>query len=63
MSEERKVKLEIKGMTKLYDNGDGVQNINLTIYEGEIVNQCSSVTGPRRIPTAFVVLKEGGAHD
>ena len=36
---------------------------SLMVYEGEIVNQCSSVTGPRRIPTAFVVLKEGGAHD
>ena len=36
-AEKRKVKLEIKDMTKHYDNGDGVENINLKIYEGEIV--------------------------
>ena len=34
---DRKVKLEIKNMAKKYDNGDGVENINLKIYEGEIV--------------------------
>ena len=33
----RKVKLEIKNMTKHYDNGDGVENINLKVYENEIV--------------------------
>lgn len=31
---------------------------SLMVYEGEIVNVCSSVTGPRSVPTAFVVLKE-----
>ena len=36
MSENRNVKLEIKDMTKLYDNGDGVEHINLKVYEGEI---------------------------
>lgn len=36
---------------------------SLMVYDGEIINHCSSVTGPRRIPTAFIVLKEGGAHD
>ena len=35
--EDRKVKLEIRNMSKKYDNGDGVENINLKIYEGEIV--------------------------
>ena len=34
---ERKIKLQIKDMTKKYDNGDGVEHINLDIYEGEIV--------------------------
>ena len=34
---ERKVKLQIKDMTKRYDNGDGVEHIDLEIYEGEIV--------------------------
>lgn len=31
------------------------------VYEGEIINVCASVTGPRNIPTAFVVLGEDGA--
>ena len=35
--EERKVKLELKDMAKKYDNGDGVEHINLKVYEGEIV--------------------------
>ena len=34
---ERSLKLEIRDMTKRYDNGDGVEHINLKIYEGEIV--------------------------
>ena len=34
---ERKIKLQIKDMTKKYDNGYGVEHINLDIYEGEIV--------------------------
>ena len=29
------------------------------VYEGEIINACASVTGPRNIPTGFIVLKEG----
>lgn len=28
------------------------------VYEGEIINRCASVTGPRSIPTGFVVLPE-----
>lgn len=28
------------------------------VYGGEIINNCASVTGPRRIPTGFIVLKE-----
>ena len=31
---------------------------SLMVYEGEIVNTCSSITGPRSVPTAFVVLRE-----
>ena len=31
---------------------------SVMVYDGEIINHCASVTGPRRIPTAFVVLKE-----
>ena len=32
------------------------------VYEGEIINSCASVTGPRNIPTAFVVLPEDEAN-
>lgn len=32
---------------------------SVMVYDGEIINSCASVTGPRRIPTAFVVLGEG----
>ena len=32
---ERKVKLQITGMEKKYKNGDGVENINIDVYEGE----------------------------
>ena len=31
---------------------------SVMVYDGEIINHCASVTGPRRIPTAFVVLPE-----
>ena len=29
------------------------------VYDGEIINNCASVVGPRRIPTAFLLMKEG----
>ncbi len=36
---------------------------SVMVYEGEIINHCASVTGPRSIPTAFVVLGEGADRD
>lgn len=36
---------------------------SVMVYDGEIVNHCASVTGPRRIPTGFIVLEEGAQHD
>ncbi len=30
------------------------------VYNGEIINHCASVTGPRSIPTGFIVLQEEG---
>ena len=36
---------------------------SVMVYDGEIVNHCASVTGPRRIPTGFIVLKEGARND
>ncbi|MBQ2895342.1 MAG: phosphodiester glycosidase family protein [Oscillospiraceae bacterium] len=32
---------------------------SVMVYEGEIINSCASVTGPRNIPTGFIVLQEG----
>lgn len=32
---------------------------SVMVYDGEIINHCASVTGPRKIPTGFIVLKEG----
>ena len=31
---------------------------SVMVYEGEIINNCASVTGPRGIPTGFIVLRE-----
>ena len=32
---------------------------SVMVYDGEIINNCASVTGPRYIPTGFIVLPEG----
>ncbi|MCR5664110.1 MAG: phosphodiester glycosidase family protein [Oscillospiraceae bacterium] len=32
---------------------------SVIVYDGEIINNCASITGPRYIPTGFIVLKEG----
>ena len=34
---------------------------SVMVYNGEIINNCASVTGPRKIPTGFLVLKEDHA--
>ena len=31
---------------------------SVMVYDGEIINSCASVTGPRSIPTAFIVTKK-----
>ncbi len=36
---------------------------SLMVYEGQIVNVCSSITGPRNLPTAFIVLPEAAHED
>ncbi len=33
---------------------------SVMVYDGRIINDCASVTGPRRIPTGFIVLGEEG---
>lgn len=56
---DRKVKLEIKKMAKKYDNGDGVENINLKIYEGEIV----TFLGPSGCGKSTILRTIGGFMD
>ena len=56
---ERKVKLEIKDMSKKYDNGDGVEHINLKVYEGEIV----TFLGPSGCGKSTILRAIGGFSD
>ncbi len=35
---------------------------SVMVYGGEIINNCASVTGPRNIPTGFIVLPEEVSH-
>ena len=56
---ERKIKLQIKDMTKKYDNGDGVEHINLDIYEGEIV----TLLGPSGCGKTTILRTIGGFLD
>ena len=35
---------------------------SVMVYEGEIINHCASVVGPRRVPTGFLVLREGAEN-
>ena len=56
---ERNVKLEIRDMTKRYDNGDGVEHINLKIYEGEIV----TMLGPSGCGKSTILRTIGGFLD
>ncbi len=56
---DRKIKLQIKDMTKLYDNGDGVAHINLDVYEGEIV----TFLGPSGCGKSTILRTLGGFLD
>ena len=35
---------------------------SVMVYDGKIINNCASVTGPRYIPTGFIVLPEGESN-
>ena len=56
---ERKIKLQIKDMTKKYDTGDGVEHINLDVYEGEIV----TFLGPSGCGKTTILRTIGGFLD
>ena len=60
MSEnEKKVMLELADMTKKYGNGDGVEHINLKVYEGEIV----TLLGPSGCGKSTILRTVGGFLD
>ncbi len=52
----KKVKLQIKNMTKKYANGDGVENIDLDVYEGEFV----TMLGPSGCGKSTILRTLGG---
>lgn len=56
---EREVKLRISDMTKKYDNGDGVEHINLEVYSGEIV----TMLGPSGCGKTTILRTIGGFLD
>lgn len=56
---EKKIKLQIKDMTKKYDNGDGVEHINLDVYTGEIV----TFLGPSGCGKTTILRTIGGFLD
>jgi len=56
---DRVIKLQIRDMTKKYDNGDGVEHIGLDIYEGEIV----TMLGPSGCGKSTILRTIGGFLD
>ena len=56
---ERKVKLQITDMEKKYKNGDGVENINIDVYEGEFV----TMLGPSGCGKSTILRTLGGFLD
>jgi putative spermidine/putrescine transport system ATP-binding protein len=60
---EKKIKLQITDMDKIYDNGDGVRGINLNVYNGELVTMlgpsgCGKTTILRTIG-GFLTINKG----
>jgi putative spermidine/putrescine transport system ATP-binding protein len=53
---EKKIKLKISDMDKIYDNGDGVRNINLDVYSGELV----TMLGPSGCGKTTILRTIGG---
>lgn len=56
---ETAYKLQIKNMSKLYDNGDGVTDINLDIKEGELL----TLLGPSGCGKSTILRTLGGFVD
>ncbi|PNV63344.1 ABC transporter ATP-binding protein [Clostridium sp. chh4-2] len=56
---EKNVKLSIKNMKKKYKNGDGVENINIDVYEGEFL----TMLGPSGCGKSTILRTLGGFLD
>jgi putative spermidine/putrescine transport system ATP-binding protein len=56
MEQMKEVKLAITGMDKIYDNGDGVRDINLVVYNGELV----TMLGPSGCGKTTILRTIGG---
>ena len=56
---ENVVKLSVINMTKLYDNGDGVKNVNIDVHEGELV----TLLGPSGCGKTTILRAIGGFND
>lgn len=55
-SNKAKIKLSLKQLTKKYPNGDGVEGINLDIYEGELL----TMVGPSGCGKTTILRSIGG---
>ncbi|GHV95981.1 polyamine ABC transporter ATP-binding protein [Spirochaetia bacterium] len=63
MQGAQEIKLRIIGMDKIYDNGDGVRDINLDVYNGELITMlgpsgCGKTTILRTIG-GFLTIEKG----
>jgi putative spermidine/putrescine transport system ATP-binding protein len=56
MEQTKVVKLRIAGMDKIYDNGDGVRDINLEVYNGELI----TMLGPSGCGKTTILRTIGG---
>jgi len=56
---KRPVKLEIKNMSKIFKNGDGVKDVNLAVYEGEFM----TMLGPSGCGKTTILRAIGGFSD
>lgn len=56
---EKKIKVKIEDMAKIYSNGDGVEHINLDIYEGEFL----TLLGPSGCGKTTILRVLGGFNE
>lgn len=60
---EEKVKLQIRNMKKHYKNGDGVENINMDVREGEFLTMlgpsgCGKPRSSERSEVSLILMTE-----